>query len=132
MSEKHYEQMVQMHNKYKEQGFEILAFPVNQFFSQEPGTNQQIKSLVRNFWEAEFPLLDKSECNGINTSEVFKFLRLNCAELNEPEKDQVKRIPWNFSKFLVNKEGQVVNYFEPVIEPINLTKTIENMLTEAD
>ena len=74
-TDEHYTQMVELHNQYSAKGFEILAFPSNQFFSQEPGTNQQIKSLVRNFYEGEFLLFEKSEVNGPSTNEVYKFLR---------------------------------------------------------
>eukprot|EP00347_Sterkiella_histriomuscorum_P024170 403332063 len=122
-----------MHNQYKDQGFEILAFPSNEFFSTEPGDSKQIKSLVRNFYEGEFLLFEKSEVNGQNTNEVFKFCRSTCKELcPSTGSGKVKQIPWNFSKFLVDSEGKVVSFHGSMIAPIKLTHSIENMLTASE
>ena len=94
---------------------------------QEPGTNAEIKAFARDLYGAEFPLFAKSDVNGPNTNEVYKFLRQN-SELYDKNKGEVKEIPWNFAKFLVNKEGHVVKYYNPKIEPRDLTKDIEAML----
>ena len=77
--------------------------------SQEPGTNEEIKKFARELYGAEFPIFAKTEVNGANTCEVYKFLRLN-SSLYDPKKGEAKEIPWNFAKFLVNSRGEVVSY----------------------
>ena len=67
--------MVRLHKEYRDRGFEILAFPCNQFMGQEPGTNEEIKKFARDHYGAEFPLFAKIEVNGPNTHEVYKYLR---------------------------------------------------------
>ena len=127
-TDEHYTQFVELHTELSAKGFEILAFPSNQFFTQEPGTNKEIKSLVRNFYEAEFLLFEKSDVNGPATNEVFKFLRANTPEFNSKGSDQLKQIPWNFSKFLVNKEGKVVAFYDTKISPSKLKSKILQIL----
>ena len=119
-----------MHNEYSEQGFEILAFPSNQLIGQEPGTNAEIKAFARDLYGAKFPLFAKIDVNGANTCEVYKFLRYNSKDLYDPEKKELKEIPWNFAKFLVNGEGKVVSFHNPKVEPKNLTKQIETLLAK--
>ena len=77
LTDKTYTQMVRLHKQYRDQGFEILAFPCNQFMSQEPGSNAEIKAFARDLYSAEFPLFAKTEVNGANTCEVYKYLRNN-------------------------------------------------------
>ena len=84
-----YSQLVELHREYRDKGFEILAFPCDQFLSQEPGTNSDIKKLIIDKFKAEFPLFEKSEINGPNTCEVYKYLRYNTEALNDPENDVV-------------------------------------------
>lgn len=79
---------------------------------QEPGTNAEIKKFANELYGAEFPLFEKTDVNGENTCEVFKFLRNN-SELYDPAKLQAKEIPWNFCKFFVDSKGKVVAYFPP-------------------
>ena len=93
---------MQLHNEYKDKGFEILAFPCDQFLSQEPGSNTDIKKLVRLKFKANFPLFEKSEINGEGTCEVYKFLRNNTEALYDPEKNIAQEVPWNFAKFIVD------------------------------
>ncbi len=104
--------MVRLHKLYREHGFEILAFPCNQFMGQEPGSNPEIKTFARELYGAEFPLFAKTDVNGENTCEIYKYLRNN-SELYDPAKLQAKEIPWNFAKFFVNSQGKVVAYFPP-------------------
>ena len=84
-----YSQLVELHREYRDKGFEILAFPCDQFLSQEPGTNSDIKKLIIDKFKAEFPLFEKSEINGANTCEVYKYLRYNTEALYDPENDVV-------------------------------------------
>ena len=95
--------------------------------NQEPGTNAEVKAFAKDLYGAEFPLFAKIEVNGPNTDEVYKFLRCN-SELHNQEKKEVKEIPWNFAKFLINSKGQVVSYHNPRAEVQAMTKEIEEIL----
>lgn len=101
LTDKHYTQFVRLYKEYRDQGFEILAFPCNQFMNQEPGTHEEIKKFIRDLYGGEWPIFEKIEVNGQNSHDVFKFLRMN-SELHDREKKEVKEIPWNFAKFLVD------------------------------
>ena len=79
-----------------------MAFPCDQFLSQEPGSNSDIKKLIIEKFRAEFPLFEKSEINGPNTCEVYKYLRHNTEALYDAENDVVQEVPWNFSKFIID------------------------------
>ena len=121
--------MTLLHQQYRDQGFEILAFPCNQFGAQEPGTNEEVKAFARGKYGAEYPMFAKCDVNGSNTSEVYKFLKEH-SELNDPAKHAAGDIPWNFAKFIVNKDGQVVSYHHPKVNPDSLTKNIEELLSQ--
>ena len=121
--------MVKIHEKYHDRGFQIFAFPCNQFMSQEPGSNEDVKKFAQEKYGAKFQLFEKIDVNEPNTHEVFKFLRRN-SPLYDEQKDEVKNIPWNFAKFLVNSEGQVVDYYNPKQNPEVCVPKIEEMLEE--
>ena len=112
-----------MHKKYRDQGFEVLGFPCNQFMNHEPGSNEEIKAFARELYGAEFPMFEKTEVNGPNTCDVYRYIRQN-SELYNKKKKQTKEIPWDFTKFLVNSEGQIVSYHNPRIEVKDLEKKI--------
>lgn len=95
--------------------------------NQEPGTNAEVKSFAKELYGAEFPLFAKIEVNGPNSHEVYKYLRCN-SELHDQKKKEVKEIPWNFAKFLVNSKGEVVSYHNPRAEVLGMVKEIEEML----
>ena len=107
--------MVKAHESYREQGFEILAFPCNQFFGQESGSPEEIDAFVKNNFNAGFPIMEKVEVNGENTHPVFVFLRNN-STLFDPATKTAKVIPWNFAKFFVNRKGEVVQFFSPTVK----------------
>jgi glutathione peroxidase len=120
---------VELHKEFRDKGFEILAFPCDQFLSQEPGTNVDIKKLIKEKFRAEFPLFEKSEINGPNTCEVYKFLRHTTEALYDPENDVVQEIPWNFAKFLVDgANGQVLSYYNPRVSPLSLREEIKGII----
>ena len=119
--------MVNIHNKYNSKGFQIFAFPCNQFMSQEPGTNEEIKKFARDKYGAQFPLFAKIDVNGDNTHEVYRFLRRH-SPLYDPKTNTVQNIPWNFTKFLVNSDGQVVEYYSPKEKPEVCVPKIEEMI----
>jgi glutathione peroxidase len=85
LSEKDFASLVSSHKKFRNGGFEIVAFPCNQFKEQEPGTNREIKEIMTECYEARFPLMAKSDVNGPNANNVYKYLRMN-ASLFAPNK----------------------------------------------
>ena len=119
--------MTALHTKLRSRGFEILAFPCNQFRNQEPGTNEEIAAFARGKYGAEYPIMAKSDVNGPDANQAYQFLRRH-SSLYDQQKQVASEIPWNFAKFLVDKHGQVVNYYEPIVEPESLIPEIEKML----
>ena len=116
-----------MHTEYRDKGFEILAFPCNQFMNQEPGSNEEVKAFAQNLYKAEFPLFAKIEVNGPNAHDVYRYCRIN-SELYDAKKKEVKEIPWNFAKFLINEQGKVISYHNPRVEPVTMIEEIEKHL----
>ena len=108
--------MVKVHQEFKDQGFQILAFPCNQFLGQESCSNDDIKQFVQERYGVEFMMMEKVKVNGDESHEVFKFCRKH-SELFDSKKNALQSIPWNFTKFLVNSEGQVVEYYTPKEDP---------------
>jgi len=113
--------MQQLYAKYADKGFEILAFPCNQFGKQEPGTNEQIKAFAASKG-ATFRIFDKIEVNGKNTHPLFLFLR---KELKGTLGSSVK---WNFTKFLCDKTGKPQKRFGPPTKPLSFEQDIVDML----
>ncbi|KAH0463078.1 hypothetical protein IEQ34_007660 [Dendrobium chrysotoxum] len=109
-----YTEMSQLYEKYKHKGLEILAFPCNQFGGQEPGSNEEIVEFACTRFKAEYPIFDKVDVNGENTAPIYKFLK---AAQGGFFGDGIK---WNFSKFLVDKEGNVVDRFASTTSPLNI------------
>jgi glutathione peroxidase len=115
-------------------GLEILAFPCNQFMAQEPKCEEDIKKFARGSFEVKFRLFSKIDVNGPNTHEVFKYLRINTKELKPPSTKcsnavMAREVPWNFTKFVVDKAGHVIGYFPPTIEPYKMFESIEKALS---
>jgi len=115
-----YEGLEAVYKKYKDKGFEILAFPCNDFGGQEPGTNEEIKQFCTLNYNVSFPLFDKIKVLGAEKSPLYAFL------INNPsiEKGDIK---WNFEKFLIDKNGNVKARFRSKIKPESeeITKAIE-------
>lgn len=118
-----YEGLEAIYNKYKDKGFEILAFPCNDFGGQEPGTNEEIKTFCSSKYNVTFKLFDKIKVLGDERSPLYARLINN----NVTEKGDVK---WNFEKFLVDKNGNIVSRFRSKVKPESeeVTKAIENEL----
>lgn len=112
-TEKNYKGLTELYNKHRAQGFEVLAFPCNQFGSQEPGTCAEVKKWAHTMYNADFPIFDKVDVNGENAHPIFKFLKAQTPVNMGGNAD----IDWNFAKFMVNKKGfPVVRYgsdFDP-------------------
>ncbi|CAL4886220.1 unnamed protein product [Urochloa decumbens] len=114
LTNSNYTELSQLYEKYKDQGFEILAFPCNQFGGQEPGTNEEIVQFACTRFKAEYPIFDKVDVNGDNTAPIYKFLKSSKGSLFG------ENIKWNFSKFLVDKEGRVVERYAPTTSPLSI------------
>jgi len=118
-----YKGLQALYEKYNDQGFEILAFPCNQFKQQEKGSNSDIKSFCDLQFNIKFDLFSKIEVNGENAHPLYNFLKKQAPGVLGTES-----IKWNFTKFLINKEGEVVNRFATITKPVKLEKHIKNLL----
>jgi len=117
-----YEGLQKLYDKYRDQGFEILDFPCNQFANQAPGTNDEIHEFCQLKYKTSFPLFSKIDVNGANEDPLFHFLKENSKSVLGT------KIKWNFTKFLVNKEGKVIERFAPVVEPEKIDDKIAALL----
>lgn len=122
LTQSNYSELSHIYEKYKTQGFEILAFPCNQFGGQEPGSNPEIKQFACTRFKAEFPIFDKVDVNGPNTAPIYQFLKSSAGGFLG---DLVK---WNFEKFLVDKNGKVVERYPPTTSPFQIEKDIQKLL----
>jgi glutathione peroxidase len=119
-----YKGLQELYVKYKKQGFEVLGFPCDQFGHQEPGSDDEIKSFCETNYGVEFPLFSKIEVNGSNTHPVFELLKSKKGGLLG---DTIK---WNFTKFLVAKDGKVVDRYAPTTPPERIAADIERELSK--
>lgn len=118
-----YKGLEELYQKYKDKGFVILGFPCNQFGGQEPGSDQEIQSFCQMNYGVSFPVMGKVEVNGDHADPVYKFAKQQATGILGSE-----AIKWNFTKFLVNREGRVVERFAPQTEPVDLAKKVEEWL----
>lgn len=109
--------------KYKDKGLVILGFPCNQFGKQEPGSSDDISSFCELNYGVSFPIFSKIDVNGGNAHPLFKHLKKEAPGLLGTE-----GIKWNFTKFLINREGQVVDRFAPTDTPESLEKKVAALL----
>ena len=103
-----YKDLQNLSDKYKEQGLEVLGFPCNQFGGQEPGTNEEVQSFCDLTFNVSFKMFDKIEVNGENASPLFKHLKHESPGILGTES-----IKWNFTKFLVDRNGKVTGVYYP-------------------
>ena len=113
-----------LHKRYAGQGLAVLGFPCNQFGSQDPGTDGEIAGFCQMNYGVSFPMMSKIKVNGDNADPLFKWL---CAEA--PGLLGTKAIKWNFTKFLVGRDGQVIGLYAPTDKPESMAKDIEAALT---
>lgn len=141
-----YKDLEDLYTKYMEKGLEILGFPCNQFKEQEPGTAEEIKKFCELNYGVTFTLFEKIDVRGENIHPIFKYLtetahfkgidkehpigKVLYAILTEKAKDYFddNSIKWNFTKFLINRKGEVVGRYEPTTSPMKMTKDIEKLL----
>ena len=103
-----YKDLQNLYEKYQDLGLEILGFPCNQFGAQEPGSNEEVKSFCDLNYNVSFKMFNKIDVNGSNASPLFKYLKRESPGIMGTE-----AVKWNFTKFLVNSDGQVVKRFAP-------------------
>ena len=139
-----YDGLEALYQKYKDQGLVIIGFPCDQFAGQEPGSNDEIAEFCRLNHGVTFPLMAKTEVNGANAEPIFVYLKEN-AQADESKGLKAKAtallfkaisksvekdndIKWNFTKFLINRDGTVIKRFEPTTTPEAIDKDIKEML----
>ena len=112
-----------LQQKYQDKGFTVLGFPCNQFGGQEPGTNEEIKQFCSSKYQVTFPLFDKIEVNGPNRHSLYSTL----AGTGSPFPGNIK---WNFTKFLIGRDGKILNRFDSKVKPDSpeLVQAIETAL----
>lgn len=118
-----YKELEELYRSYKDQGLEILAFPCNQFGHQEPGNEEEIKNFCSLNYDVTFPLFAKIDVNGAQESPLYHFLKDAL-----PGVLGTKAIKWNFTKFLVDKNGKPVARYAPTDRPMDLLNDIKNIL----
>lgn len=119
-----YEGLQKLYDEHKEEGLEILAFPCNQFGEQEKGDGEEIKNFCEKNYSITFPIFEKVEVNGNDAHPIFKFIK-------EQKKGFMgtESIKWNFSKFLLSKNGEVIKRYGSLDVPENLEEDIKQLLT---
>ena len=141
-----YEELEKLYEKYHAQGFEILDFPCNQFAQQAPGTDESIHEFCKLTYGTEFPQFKKIKVNGDDAAPLYKFLKEQKGFAGgdethpiypilekmlseaDPDYKQKADIKWNFTKFLVNRKGQVVKRYEPTEKIEHIVSDIEELL----
>lgn len=112
-----------IYKKYKSKGLEILAFPCNQFGAQEPGNEEEIKTFCSSHYDVTFNVFRKIDVNGPQEEPLFKFLKEKL-----PGVLGFKNIKWNFTKFLIDKNGVPVKRYSPTVKPMDLLTDIQRIL----
>ena len=141
-----YEELEKIYKKYHAKGFEILDFPCNQFGQQAPGTDESIHEFCKLNYGTEFPRFKKIKVNGEHAEPLYQYLKeqkgfagfdmshpiapvlVDILSKEDENYDKNPDIKWNFTKFLINKQGQVVARFEPTENLDNVAKKIEELL----
>ncbi len=139
-----YSELNEIYNEFNEEGFEILDFPCNQFGGQAPGTTEEITEVCRSKWHVPYTIFEKIDVNGENADPLFEYLKneqpftditgkgatklklvLKAVDRHYKDNNDIK---WNFTKFLVDRQGNVVRRFEPTEDLGDVKKAIEELL----
>ncbi|GAA4834080.1 glutathione peroxidase [Paenibacillus vulneris] len=141
-----YTDLQKLYERYNSQGLEILGFPCNQFNEQEPGSNEEVQSFCQVNYGVQFPMFEKTDVRGRDAHPLFRYLteqapfegfdlsnasgRLLHAFLQEKQPELLvgDEVKWNFTKFLVDRDGHIVERFEPAVEPMDMEPAIESLL----
>lgn len=118
-----YEGMEELQAQFKDRGFEVLAFPCNQFGAQEPGSEEEIVEFCTTRFSATFPIFAKIDVNGADTHPLYSWLKAEAKGVLGTE-----RIKWNFTKFLIDSEGKVFKRYGSQTKPAAIAKDIESLL----
>ena len=123
----HYAGLQKMYEKYKDKGFVVLGFPCNQFGKQEPGTNAEIKQFCTSKYSVDFPMFSKIDVNGADADPLYKYL--TSKDVKPAGKGNVS---WNFEKFLVDRDGNLIHRFAPRTKPSDpeLVQAVEAQLAK--
>lgn len=117
-----FEELEELYKEYKDQGLEILGFPCNQFAKQDPSGNDEIHSFCKLNYGVTFTMFEKINVNGESAHPLYKFLKNHAKGLLS------KEIKWNFTKFLINKDGEVVRRYSPTTKPLKIKDDILKIL----
>ena len=117
-----YEGLELLHKKYEDQGLVIIGFPCNQFLHQEPGSDADIRSFCQLNYGVSFTIMKKVDVNGKDAHPIYKYLRRVTRGLLG------SRIKWNFTKFLISKDGAVIKRYSPLVQPKNMEQEIQRLL----
>ena len=118
-----YEGLEALWRKYQDRGFEVIAFPCNQFGAQEPGNAEEIANFCSLKYDVTFPLMAKIEVNGADEAPLYSWLKAEAPGLMG-----TKSVKWNFTKFLIDRAGNVVRRYAPTDKPEGLARDIEKLL----
>jgi len=120
-----YTGLQKLYDNYRDNGFVILDFPCNQFGHQAPGTEEQINDFCILNYKTTFPRFAKIEVNGKNESPLYTYLKTQMSGI-----DGLKKIRWNFTKFLIDRKGKVIKRYDSKIKPEDLESDIKQLLDE--
>jgi len=118
-----FEGLQALHGELGDKGLKVLGFPCNQFMNQDPGDNEAISQFCSLNYGVDFPMFAKVEVNGPGTHPLFRFLKQEAKGMMGSEK-----VKWNFTKFLVNRDGEVVRRYPPTTKPEAIRADIEKLL----
>ena len=118
-----YDGLEALYRKFKDQGLEVVAFPCNQFGAQEPGNADEIASFCKLTYDVTFPLMAKVDVNGDDATPLYKWMKGEAPGLMGS-----KSVKWNFTKFLIDRKGQVVRRYAPTDKPEGIEKDIAKLL----
>lgn len=120
-----YTELEKLYQRYKEQGLIILGFPCNQFGNQEPGDAEQIQQFCSLNYDVSFPMMAKIQVNGQDADPLYQYLKHRAKGIFGSSS-----IKWNFTKFLINRDGSVVVRYSPLIKPLRFEIGIQSLLNE--
>ncbi len=143
-----FEGLEKLHEQYKDKGLVVIGFPCNQFAEQDPGTDNEIVEFCKLNYGVSFQIMKKSDVNGPNANPIFTYLKSQAGftgfdpnhplakilddmlKKNDPDYAKNPDIKWNFTKFLISKDGSKVERFEPTVAPEDIATRIEALLAE--
>jgi glutathione peroxidase len=137
-----YEGLESLYREDRDRGLEILGFPCNQFKEQEPGTDAEIQDFCTSAYGVTFPVFGKIDVNGPDADPLYRYLRAQAPgdfgpqygqfyeaiSAMRPEADGTDEVKWNFTKFLIGRDGEVIKRYEPPVPPADIKADLENYL----